>query len=75
MFASHRVMAAHRPKETLQRKVVWQEKGEAAAEGRSSDCPMCGAPGSNIDRTATKAYFVCPDCQCTWQFDLRTASR
>ena len=65
-------MAPNQHKPNVRQKVVWQEKGEAADMRPASACPTCGAPGSTVDRTATTAYFVCPDCQSTWQLDLRT---
>ena len=59
------------PKSKVQQKVVWQEKDGMTGDRPGSRCPTCGATGSTIDRTATTAYFVCPDCQGTWQLDLR----
>jgi len=60
------------PKSKVQQKVVWQEKDGTTGDARPSpSCPTCGATGSTVDRTARAAYFVCPDCQRTWQLDLR----
>jgi transposase-like protein len=58
----------------VQQKVVWQEKGASTGAARAtSQCPTCGATGSTIDQSARTAYFVCPDCQSTWQRDRSQA--
>lgn len=67
---------SHNSKPKVQQKVVWQRKGATASGVRPiAACPTCGAAGSTIDRTAKTAYFVCPDCEATWQLDLRTHSQ
>jgi len=66
----------HNPKTKVQQKVVWQRKRAMASGVRPiAACPTCGATGSTIDRSAKTAYFVCPDCQTTWQLDLRPRSQ
>jgi hypothetical protein len=65
-----------KPKPKVQQKVVWQRKsGPASGVRPISACPTCGATGSTIDRTAKTAYFVCPDCESTWQLDLGARSK
>ena len=60
--------------ERSRRKVIWGRKRPGSVENRASLCLACKARGSFIDASATTVYFVCPECQHTWQEQRRRPS-